>query len=774
VATTSTPAWSAPRAGLLGDTGAVDHAAQINQFLGAHASSEIYQGSSILTPIGTGGTNWAYQLSTQDISQPFTMSGTMIGRVAVPLLAVGTGADLTVSLYTNNSGVPGTLVNSTRIPANWITQLSAVTGVAGPSSVLPTTQYTNNPLALGQFNTLQTGPLTTVNWPYPSASSSGPVTAAISGTFGNYFFQIGGNPGGLGTLTSAVYTIGFDAAGNVSPAVPQPAFPTAIDTTGSAVVVVDSSGNYTLVQTGGEPGGSPVNTAYTASVNPLAGTIASWSSQAALPTNLFVHSMASYNGYVYVIGGETAASIFTANVYYAQVQNGQITAWTQTNSLPQAIADTFAVAIDGFVYVVGGFNGVSQRTTTYYAAINANGSLGPWQTGPALPAANGGSVGTAALAAANNAILINGSNSLLLTLGVTANGPDISWQSTASGNYGSNAFGMALAQPGQWAYYGLYPSAPTAYVTVPIALTPRISVPLPTTGLTNSTTYHIVLSQPNGDLNDYLRTHDDFDVFPGNPTLLTRTKGSSTWTAGTSGHAVPIQVYDLSAGYPGTSSGQPWHTWADSGARISTIAWATTPDRRPLGILDAVAQPGPVLNMNPTFTVGTAPWSPFNGTIAQSNTFTHGALPFSLQVTPTGGNPAAGAFCEFVPATPGHTYVGSAWAYSAVGYAHAQLNVNWWDSTHTFITNVSGADTNLAAGTWTQFTSSGIAPSTAAYVTIILQETSTPANTAVFYMSAATIQDTSGPMLSTVTQVTYNGTWPSPADWPPTGTKQLA
>src|SRR5581483_12012970 len=92
------PPWSAARSGLLGDTGAVDASAQINQFLSTHPMTVLYAGNSILMPNGSGGTAWQYHLDSYDLDQPFTMSGTSIGRVVVPLLAVGTGADLVVSL----------------------------------------------------------------------------------------------------------------------------------------------------------------------------------------------------------------------------------------------------------------------------------------------------------------------------------------------------------------------------------------------------------------------------------------------------------------------------------------------------------------------------------------------------------------------------------------------------------------------------------------------------------------------------------------------------
>lgn len=53
---------------------------------------------------------------------------------------------------------------------------------------------------------------------------------------------------------------------------------------------------------------------------------------------------------------------------------------------------------------------------------------------------------------------------------------------------------------------------------------------------------------------------------------------------------MPIQIYDNSV------VGKVWHLWEDSGARISTMAWGTTPNQPLLGLLEATAQPGLVLN----------------------------------------------------------------------------------------------------------------------------------------------------------------------------------
>lgn len=765
----NTPSWSAARSGLLGDTGAVDASAQINQFLGTHPMTVLYQGNSILTPNGGGGTAWQYHLDSYDLDQPFTMSGTSIGRVALPLLAVGNGSDLVVSLCSDSSGQPGSVITQTRIPANWITSLSAVSGLAGASSSTPITAYTNNPLAVAQFNSFHMTPATSTNWSFPTIASG---MSSINGAqcySGDYFIAVGGFNGS--TVYPNVYTIKCDTQGNLSQAVPQPSMPQANGGGCGFTVVTDPvSGAQTLVVAGGNTavgGTGHTNAVFTAGFNPSTGTVGAWSQQANLPQALDVPGVASWNGYVYLVGGVNGADTADLNtVYYAQVQNGRITAWNSGMPYPLFADSMYVTAINGFLVAFGGepFSG-SVYNNCYYAPINADGSLGAWQAGPSLPLGMFEfQVGTP-LFGSYGVMAIGNSEAYML--GFSVNGPDTSWQTISLPQGGINLAEVPTGAAGQWQHYGLYY---TYYVSNTVTLTPRISVPLPATGLTNSATYHILLQQVGSDLNNYLRTHDDFDVFPGNPTLLTRPKGSATWTAGTTGHAVPLQIYD------NTAFGQPWHIWSDNGGRVGTMIWATTPDQRLIGLLDAIAQPGPVLNQNPTFTAGAAPWGGNNGTLAQSNAFTRGSLPFSARFTPNGLSSQAYIESELILIALQQPYTANCWFYSPTGWSDCEILINWYTSagfSGGFISSATGTSTNVAAGTWTQLTVTGTPPTSAVYGTVGVYERSTPPNTAVFYASAVTLQNAVGPQVSTVAEVNYPGTWPGTV-WPPTGITELA
>jgi hypothetical protein len=757
----ATPTWSAARSGLLGDTGAVNASEQVNQFLGTHGITPVYQGSSILTPNGSGGEAWKYPLATQDVSQPFVMSGTTIGRVVVPLLAVGQGADLVVSLYTDSSGTPGSLLTQTRIPAGWITSLSAVAGVAGPASSAPTVEYTGNPLALAQFNALRTGtPWASTPYTLAAGGAGGAALPAVTSSSGFYILA-GGEIGAV--ITGVVSTIARTGDGVLAPPVLQPSLP---QPTAAGGVAATSD---TVVFVGGWDGSSLFDNVWTASWDASTGTIGAWSAQAPLPQPLIPGIVVASGSTVYVIAGMVNVSgTLTTAVYYGQVQNGQIGAWNTGPAYPLALQNLYAFAANGFLVVVGGetFAGASVASV-YYAAIHADGSLGAWQVGPSLPtAANTDPVGANLAFTPHGGVVVGGFITVpLQSLTIEANGPGM-WQTqtpTSSVTLGNNMCAAFESGDGTWDLFSIYPGL-SEYWASSLNLTPQISVPLPATGLTNGATYHVILQQAGGTPNDFLRLSEDVNAFPSHPTLLTRAAGSSSWVAGTTGHEIPISIYDNS------TTGPLWHLYDDGGERITTVVQATTPNQPVLGVLEATAQPGAVMNQTPVFTNGLGQWHATGATFTQSSAHTHGNLPVSGLLTPSGADVLSYAESDLVPVQQGHSYVLTAWYFSPTGYSDVNLSANWFDSTRTYLSTSAGTPASIPANSWTQFTTTvtdNVAG--AVFLDLVVVQGSTPPSSALLFVSAATLQDTSGPMLSTVTQVTYGGTWPSPSAWPPLG-----
>ncbi len=757
----TTPTWSAARSGLLGDTGAVDASAQINQFLGTHPMTVVYQGNQVLTPQGSGNSGWSYYLGSYDIDQPFTMSGTTIGRVSVPVLPVGTGADLLVGLYSNNAGVPGTLITQTRIPASWINAVAAVSAAAGPSSSPLLLRATGNPLATAQFNELAIGSaLTSVSFSLAAGDASGAELASAT-VAGDFMLFIGGQTN-AGVFTSVVTSAQWTGGSSMSQAVLQPALP---QPTGFAAVAATSD---TIVVTGGATNAStlaPLNNVWCASWDATTGVIGAWSAQAALPETVKSHAMACWNETVYVIGGNTTAPspTFTNAVYYATVSNGQIGAWNAGPPYPKALQNVIAGVVGNFLVVAGGNLTGNPFANVFYAPINPDGSLGNWVSGPALPTGvDANPAGTSMALTSAGLIDVGGFVASLpapmQTLAFGAQGPG-TWRvinpSTTLITSGNNFAAAFPNGAGAWEFFATDSPVSTLY-NATVNQVPRVSVPLPASGLTNGATYHVVISQPNGDLNNYLVLFDDMGAFPGAPTAQTRARGSTSWVAGTSGREVPIQIFDQTAG------GQPLHLWSDSGAWINTFVYATTPDQRPIGLMDAVAQPAPVLNQSPTFTRGLGPWNVFGGSATTSNAFTHGSLPLSAKITPTGSASLSYIESDKVAATPGHSYLVSGWFYSPTGYNNIGVSVNWFTASKSYISSTTASNITIPANTWTLIqgtVTNNVA--NAVFVDVVCIEGGTPPATAIFYVSAATIQDASGPQVSSVALLDWSTWWPA-------------
>ena len=154
-------------------------------------------------------------------------------------------------------------------------------------------------------------------------------------------------------------------------------------------------GNGYVYVTGGRNNtgavGDAQNTVYYAKVSST-GTIGAFSSTTVLPVNLSGHASTVVNGYLYVMGGKTSGASIVDTVYYARLNaDGTVGTWKTTTSInvsgSQPRYFTNAVTNNGYVYLVGGRNGSeTYQSTSYYAKVNADGTLGTWASTTAIPA----------------------------------------------------------------------------------------------------------------------------------------------------------------------------------------------------------------------------------------------------------------------------------------------------------------------------------------------------------------------------------------------------
>jgi hypothetical protein len=771
MSTFSTPTWSAQHNGILGDASAMANAADINQLLGTHAQTLVYQGTEIVTPNGTGVSSWALELSTQDVDQPFTMSGTVVGRVQVPLLSVGDGADLLVSLCANNAGAPGTLINQVRIPAEWIYRLAAVAAAAGPSTDTPLTETTGNPLAVSQFNGLVIGPYTTT--PYsPPASGPSNIISPMPVASGNYLILLGGSNQDTSAYVATVFTAYADGT-ELQPLIPQASLPQTNGGSGGSGAAVTTD---TIVLTGGfinSTDVAPTADVFVASWDSSSGTIGAWSVQTVLPQALSSHNMAAYGETVYIIGGMNSAGSSVNTVYYTTIQNGQITGWNTGTPLPVALNTCSAIAMNGFLFVVGGENNGTPLSTSYYACINPDGSLGNWI---ASTAALGSFNGTNSNQAASTpqGFLITGDSAY--GLGAAASGPSPVWtlQNDISFTSGANW----ILVPDSGADYRLFTNDPISgrYRTGAIITTPYISVPLPTTGLTNGATYHVLMQQQGGDENNYLRTHTDTAVFSGNPTVLTSPSNAYSWTAQTpSGTAVPMQVFNNSI--PPAPGMPALHLWDDNGARVTTFVHNTTPDLALIGLCEATVT-STAANENTGFETTLTPWTVTGGTVTRSSVQAYEGA-FSARVVPSGAATNVYIESELLPCLPGQsiTIAGWVWTTSAVT-TNFSMSVNWYTTGNVYI-STSSSSVSIPAATWTFVTNTFTATTAGGggfKYTLNPTLGGTPAASNVFYVDDVIGFPTHvGPQLASVAQIGYlDATYPGIATSKPTGLTVLA
>jgi hypothetical protein len=161
-----------------------------------------------------------------------------------------------------------------------------------------------------------------------------------------------------------------------------------------------------------------------------------WVTTTSLPGVRGGHTSVAYSGYVYVIGGYDGLNTLRT-AYYARIQTGGVGSWIQTTSLPVALRRLSGVGVvyNGRVYVPGGYTGTATSSATYYASLSSSGGIGTWSsTTASLPqgverhAATVDSSGTVYVIGGDN----GGSSLNTVYSGVVqSNGNILSWASEA-------------------------------------------------------------------------------------------------------------------------------------------------------------------------------------------------------------------------------------------------------------------------------------------------------------------------------------------------------
>jgi len=117
------------------------------------------------------------------------------------------------------------------------------------------------------------------------------------------------------------------------------------------------------------------------------GSLGEWSNAGAYPIEIALHGVIGVGSRIYVVGGQNNASGALTEVRFADVQaNGTLGAWNSTISLPAPRYRFSVTAANGYLYATGGYDGASAQNSIYYAKINDNGTIQPWQLANFAPA----------------------------------------------------------------------------------------------------------------------------------------------------------------------------------------------------------------------------------------------------------------------------------------------------------------------------------------------------------------------------------------------------
>lgn len=138
--------------------------------------------------------------------------------------------------------------------------------------------------------------------------------------------------------------------------------------------------------------------------------IKNWTAMGDLPLATYFNSVVVTRNRLYVVGGYTGTgNAATSNVYTATIDSdGKLSGFTASASFAfTAAAGTMFVTKNRVHYVAMDRYGSGAQTTAYSAPINADGTLGAWVTGNALPV---GIANSAALVTSSRVYLIGGND----------------------------------------------------------------------------------------------------------------------------------------------------------------------------------------------------------------------------------------------------------------------------------------------------------------------------------------------------------------------------
>ncbi len=358
----ATPSWNAPQNTFAGVT---SQPSDVNQLLGTHTTTFIYEGETIFSNYGNNVFDNYQPLYTTEIDQPFTMSGTELDRILINIQTTGIGAPLLARLYADSGGSPtGSPLAQVTIPTSFLAnQSDAAT------------------LQQAILGTWAQQPNLSVNVESPALATDGASWVLTMG---------GGTP--EPTPFASIGALGPSGVASWSATTPMPSgaiSPAATYDPKSQLVIMGGGWNGTKTY---------YNTCWTGTI--AGGTVQSWSTATQLPTNTYGSGLFAVNGYIYLIGG-TSASGPLKSVYVATITNGTLGTWTTTTSLPITSGNVQGAVIADTEIIIG-----DPTSGKWFISRDASsGSIASWTQLPSTPSD----------ATILGACMVNASDLLLIT-----------------------------------------------------------------------------------------------------------------------------------------------------------------------------------------------------------------------------------------------------------------------------------------------------------------------------------------------------------------------
>ncbi|MGH7234709.1 MAG: hypothetical protein ACREF7_04695, partial [Candidatus Saccharimonadales bacterium] len=227
---------------------------------------------------------------------------------------------------------------------------------------------------------------------------------AAAAVYAGYIYEVGGGSGSASTVVEYAQIDSANGELDINGTCGTPWCNTTVLPAANYYLTVAADNGY-LYELGGYSGSTVYNEIYYAVINNN-GTLGSWVKTSNLKAATYKSGALAYNGYLYLVAGGNTSTKLSA-VYYSYINNGgpgTISAWTATTSFTATSMPARygfgAVAYNGYLYVMGGedFYGPSDCTLsgdttdfcngTFYAPINANGTIGSWTATTSFPTAS--------------------------------------------------------------------------------------------------------------------------------------------------------------------------------------------------------------------------------------------------------------------------------------------------------------------------------------------------------------------------------------------------